>query len=324
MAFQRFLCLFLIIFTGLICTSNAYRFIVGGGDGWVLSPFENYNHWAQRNRFQVNDTLFFKYKNGSDSVLVVKKDDYDKCNTEKPIMKMDDGDSVFKFDRSGPFFFISGNKDNCQKGQKLIVVVLAVRNHHKSPPAPVGQTPASSPSPTKSSPSPAPATTPSPISHTTPATSPSPTGSSPSSAPFTTPVLSPSPISHTPPATSPISPSPVTMPPVSSPVRAMTPKSPYPATHSPVPPPTSVVSPAPSIAPVTASPVNTPTTSPSAAPIVVTPPSPSTSLPPATSSSGSPTADVIAPTPPRSSAPAVFTHSVVFVSWLSLVLSVAL
>ncbi|XP_059669428.1 early nodulin-like protein 2 [Cornus florida] len=55
---------------------------------------------------------FFMYKNGSDSVLVV----YDKCNTEKPIMKMDDGDSVFKFDRSGPFFFISGNKDNCQKG----------------------------------------------------------------------------------------------------------------------------------------------------------------------------------------------------------------
>ncbi|XP_059669431.1 early nodulin-like protein 2 [Cornus florida] len=59
---------------------------------------------------------FFKYKNGSDFVLVVKKDDYDKCNTEKLIMKMDDGDSVFKFDRSGPFFFISGNKDNCQKG----------------------------------------------------------------------------------------------------------------------------------------------------------------------------------------------------------------
>ncbi|XP_059631929.1 early nodulin-like protein 18 [Cornus florida] len=114
-----------------------------------------------------------------------------------PIMKMDDGDSVFKFDRSGPFFFISGNKDNCQKGQKLIVVVLAVRNQHKSPPvaispASVGQTPASSPSPTKSSPLPAPATTPSPISHTPSSTSPSPTGSSPSLAPATTLILSPS------------------------------------------------------------------------------------------------------------------------------------
>ncbi|XP_059658451.1 early nodulin-like protein 1 [Cornus florida] len=179
--------------------------------------------------------MVFKYKNGSDSVLAVKKDDYDKWNTKKLIMKMDDGDSVFKFDRSGPFFFISGNKDNCQKGQKLIIVVLAVRNHHKSPP---------------STPSPAPATTPSLISHATSATSLSPTGSSPSSAPATTPVLSPSPISHTPPATSPISPSPVTMPSVSSPVLAMTPKSHSPATHSPVPSPTSVVSPAPSIAPV--------------------------------------------------------------------------
>ncbi|XP_059625380.1 early nodulin-like protein 18 [Cornus florida] len=146
---------------------------------------------------------------------------------------MDDGDSVFKFDRSGPFFFISGNKENCQKGQKLIVVVLAVRNHHKSPPvaiplASVGQTPASSPSLTKFSPSPASATTPSPISHTPSVTSPSPTGSFPSSAPSTTPVLSPSPMSHTPLATSPISPYPVTIPPVSSLVPAITPKSPSP------------------------------------------------------------------------------------------------
>ena len=65
---------------------------------------------------------------------MVNKDDYYKCNKEKPTQALEDGDSIFKFDRSGPFFFISGHGDNCEKGQKLIIIVLAVRNNtHKSP-----------------------------------------------------------------------------------------------------------------------------------------------------------------------------------------------
>ncbi|KAA8523918.1 hypothetical protein F0562_010341 [Nyssa sinensis] len=102
MASHTSLCLFLALFTAIICSAHAYRFVVGGKDGWVLNPSENYSHWAEKRRFQVNDTLFFKYKKGADSVLVVTKDDYEKCKTEKPIKKMEDGDSVFKFDRSGP------------------------------------------------------------------------------------------------------------------------------------------------------------------------------------------------------------------------------
>ncbi|KAF7140015.1 hypothetical protein RHSIM_Rhsim06G0199800 [Rhododendron simsii] len=85
----------------------------------------------------------------SDSVLVVTREDYDNCNTKKPIVKMDRGDSVFKLDRSGPFYFISGNKTNCQKGQKLIVVVLAVRIKPVSAGAPA-------PSPESFSPAPSP------------------------------------------------------------------------------------------------------------------------------------------------------------------------
>lgn len=114
----------------------------------------------------------FKYKKGSDSVMVVKKEDYDSCNTKSPIRKMDDGNSTFTFDRSGPFFFIGGNADNCQKGQKLIVVVLAIR--HKPQSAPPAVTPARSPaagsppavSPGRLSPQPGP-------SHYSPAPSPS-------------------------------------------------------------------------------------------------------------------------------------------------------
>ncbi|MED6195572.1 hypothetical protein PIB30_039087 [Stylosanthes scabra] len=115
----------------------ARKFDVGGRDGWVLKPYESYNHWAQRNRFQVNDTLYFKYIKGSDSVLVVKEDDYNSCNTNSPLAKMDDGDSTIQFNNSGPFFFISGNIQNCKNGQKLHIIVMAVRHHNPPPPPPV-------------------------------------------------------------------------------------------------------------------------------------------------------------------------------------------
>ncbi|KAK8519128.1 hypothetical protein V6N13_017629 [Hibiscus sabdariffa] len=123
--------LLIVMILCFLTSTEGYKFYVGGKDGWVVNPSENYNHWAQRMRFQVNDTLFFKYKKGSDSVLLVTKEDYFACNTRNPIQSLTEGDSIFTFDRSGPFFFITGNADNCNKGQKLIVVVMAVR--HKPP-----------------------------------------------------------------------------------------------------------------------------------------------------------------------------------------------
>lgn len=48
----------LVIFLAcFISSSYAYQFYVGGKDGWVPNPTENYNHWAERMRFSVNDTL---------------------------------------------------------------------------------------------------------------------------------------------------------------------------------------------------------------------------------------------------------------------------
>lgn len=38
-------------------SSEAYVFYAGGRDGWVVDPAESFNHWAERNRFQVNDTI---------------------------------------------------------------------------------------------------------------------------------------------------------------------------------------------------------------------------------------------------------------------------
>ncbi|XP_076905574.1 uncharacterized protein LOC143561344 [Bidens hawaiensis] len=134
--------IFFLIFITFISSSHANTFQVGGKDGWTLHPSESYNSWSNRLRFLINDTLHFKYDGGSDSVLVVNKGDYDGCNANNPITKLEGGDSTFKFDRSGPFYFISGNKSNCDQGQKLIVVVLALRI--RSPPPSIATPPSSS------------------------------------------------------------------------------------------------------------------------------------------------------------------------------------
>ncbi|KAI3964656.1 hypothetical protein MKX01_020473 [Papaver californicum] len=136
-----------VVFLGFLSSSTeaSNNILVGGKNGWVTNPPENYTSWASRNRFNVGDTLIFKYNKGQDSVLVVSKEDYDTCNTDNPQRSMNDGESKFTFDRSGPFYFVSGNQGSCQKGQKLYLVVITPKiSSPPTPSPPLG----SSPSPT--------------------------------------------------------------------------------------------------------------------------------------------------------------------------------
>jgi len=89
----------------------------------------------------------FKYNKGSDSVLVVNKQDYDSCDTKNPIYKMDDGESTFSLKKTGPFYFISGV--NCQNGEKFMVVVFCPHHHHEhqGPSLSPAVAPVSSPTP---------------------------------------------------------------------------------------------------------------------------------------------------------------------------------
>ncbi|KAL9366537.1 hypothetical protein Peur_037736 [Populus x canadensis] len=223
---RRCLCLLWALLACYLFTSSAAynkSFDVGGKDGWVTNPSESYNHWAARNRFQVNDSLVFKYNNGSDSVLLVTQDDYNSCKTKKPLKTMGSGSSVFQFDKSGPYFFISGNEDNCRKGQKLTVVVLSV----KQAPTPVSQPPAMSPK----APSPVAHNNPSPAPSKSPSPSAEPQASSqgPSLSP-----ISPAPISKTPSGSPLEAPGPSLVPVKSSPPSADTPTlAPSPTSNAP-------------------------------------------------------------------------------------------
>ncbi|XP_073128830.1 early nodulin-like protein 21 [Henckelia pumila] len=128
----------IILFTASVPNSvSSFRFEVGEEVGWKMpngEEPETYNEWAAQNRFQIGDTLHFKYQN--DSVLVVSFADYSNCNTANPVSKFEDGSSVFRFDRSGFFYFISGQPGHCKSGQRLIVRVMHPSEIGVSSPAP--------------------------------------------------------------------------------------------------------------------------------------------------------------------------------------------
>uniref|UniRef100_A0A0D9WTB1 Phytocyanin domain-containing protein n=1 Tax=Leersia perrieri TaxID=77586 RepID=A0A0D9WTB1_9ORYZ len=123
----------------MAAVASATQFRVGGSRGWSVpdANAEPYNSWAGRMRFQIGDQLLFVYPKETDAVVVVDQAAYDACNTTAAVAgggRFDDGSTVFTFDRSGPFFFISGNESSCRAGEKLIVVVMADRHH--TPPSP--------------------------------------------------------------------------------------------------------------------------------------------------------------------------------------------
>ncbi|KAL6134500.1 hypothetical protein ACLB2K_066731 [Fragaria x ananassa] len=121
----------------VVVNSSATEFQVGDDFGWQQPGSNNsavYSDWATKNRFHVGDSLSFKYKN--DSVLEVDKWGYYHCDTRNPIIAFDNGKSIMKLDRSGPFYFISGVPDHCKNGQRLVVEVME--------PHPISQSPQSS------------------------------------------------------------------------------------------------------------------------------------------------------------------------------------
>ncbi|KAG2306158.1 hypothetical protein Bca52824_025906 [Brassica carinata] len=137
------------------CVSST-EFEVGGDDGWIVPQSDKthgdlFNQWASHNRFKVGDTVRFKYK--KDSVLVVSEDEYKKCKATKPQFYANNDDTVFKLDRPGLFYFISGVSGHCEKGLKMIIKVM--ESEESTPDSP----PPSSSSSSSSSPPSLPAST---------------------------------------------------------------------------------------------------------------------------------------------------------------------
>ncbi|KAF5196837.1 Early nodulin-like protein [Thalictrum thalictroides] len=138
---------------------GATEFKVGDANGWTVQ--NDHNKWATEQRFKIGDSLLFVYPPANDSVLEVNENDYENCNTASPIASFNDGNTIVKFNHSGPHFFISGIKDNCLRDEKIHVIVMADRSN-KSPntnQAPLASPPPppATPPPSGSIPAPAPA-----------------------------------------------------------------------------------------------------------------------------------------------------------------------
>ncbi|KAL8145271.1 early nodulin-like protein 15 [Apium graveolens] len=145
----------------LLSACEAREFVVGKEKSWKIpsDSQSSYNDWASSQRFVKGDHLVFKYDGKADSVVEVNYDGYKNCNAQKPyaLKSFNDGDTKIKLNGPGPYYFISGNTDNCEKGEKLEVMLVKERHHHISPaPAPTPSTTTTTTTPNQA-PAPAPA-----------------------------------------------------------------------------------------------------------------------------------------------------------------------
>ncbi|XP_011045240.1 PREDICTED: mavicyanin [Populus euphratica] len=105
---------------------SSFEYEIGANEGWVVPPANDtriYNDWASENRFQVDDTIRFKYR--KDSVMEVSVEDYKKCNSSHPNFFSNTGNTVYHLNHSGYFYFISGVSGHCERGQRMIIKVIS-------------------------------------------------------------------------------------------------------------------------------------------------------------------------------------------------------
>ncbi|KAL5714383.1 hypothetical protein ACHQM5_016350 [Ranunculus cassubicifolius] len=135
MAFFKSFLLFFTLFISLqLLMVQSVEFEVGEKEGWVVPSSKNnqvYNQWASKHRFQVGDNIHFKYS--KDSVLAVTKQEYEKCRSAHPVFFSNNGDTDYKFEHPGLYYFISGVTGHCERGLKMIIKVLDTEN--LSPPS---------------------------------------------------------------------------------------------------------------------------------------------------------------------------------------------
>ncbi|KAK8951646.1 Early nodulin-like protein 3 [Platanthera zijinensis] len=130
-----FLALFL-----LSTASHGREILVGGSiNSWKIpssSSAQNLSQWAESTRFQVGDSLvlnlppFFSWNfdGEKDSVVEVSRDDYYACRTSNPIAVHHGGDDKVGLVRSGAYYFVGGAAGACEKGERVVVVVISQKH----------------------------------------------------------------------------------------------------------------------------------------------------------------------------------------------------
>ncbi|KAG6499471.1 early nodulin-like protein 1 [Zingiber officinale] len=131
------LLLLLQVPNGCLC----YQYKVGDLNCWGLPPSSNrllYHYWSRNHSFRVGDSLLFLYPPSQDSVVQVTARAFNTCVVATPLLRLNDGNSLFNLTSPGYYFFTSGVAGHCAKNQKLAVAVPSADGTFPPPPADEG------------------------------------------------------------------------------------------------------------------------------------------------------------------------------------------
>uniref|UniRef100_A0A453FU37 Phytocyanin domain-containing protein n=1 Tax=Aegilops tauschii subsp. strangulata TaxID=200361 RepID=A0A453FU37_AEGTS len=78
-----------------------------------------YMRWAMSVPVKLGDALFFLYPPSQDSAVQVTAKAFAACDVSGPLLKLEDGNSVFNLTKPGRAYFTSAAPGRCRKGQKL-------------------------------------------------------------------------------------------------------------------------------------------------------------------------------------------------------------
>ncbi|KAF0916164.1 hypothetical protein E2562_000760 [Oryza meyeriana var. granulata] len=118
------------------CGGAMYK--VGDLDAWGIPPPSKpdvYSRWAKSIHFALGDSIWFLYPPSQDSVVQVTPRAFAACEASDPVLKLDDGNSVFNLTTPGRFYYISAAPGHCRKGQKLAVDVPMANGTYLPPTA---------------------------------------------------------------------------------------------------------------------------------------------------------------------------------------------
>uniref|UniRef100_A0A0D9X665 Phytocyanin domain-containing protein n=1 Tax=Leersia perrieri TaxID=77586 RepID=A0A0D9X665_9ORYZ len=134
-AMATVLCAAALLFAAV---ADARDHVVGGnnGGGWkVPAQPDAFNKWAQITRFHVGDNLVFKFDGAADAVLEVTREDYDRCNTASPVgtyKPSGGGAATVPLTTSGLRYFVGAAAGSCDKGERVIVLVMSEKHSRRA------------------------------------------------------------------------------------------------------------------------------------------------------------------------------------------------
>ncbi|GFS40911.1 hypothetical protein Acr_00g0071140 [Actinidia rufa] len=118
-------CLVVVVAAVLVSGASAETHMVGDDLQWKVPPGGPiaYSVWADKQDFQIGDTLIFNWT-GNHDVVKVSKSVFDNCTTTNVVGTVQSTSPAnFTLDANGTHYFICTVSNHCYFGQKVAVTI---------------------------------------------------------------------------------------------------------------------------------------------------------------------------------------------------------